>query len=572
MTKKFLIALLIILGLIFSIFLSYRLLRPERPIFGLTEIERVFPGGEVAFVKTEGFINVWNVFKNSNYYRDKGYRPLLTIPGIYEMFQEIEEVEEKIGRNVNIDFIMYLLGGESAVGFYVNELDEGVNGNVNIKGGLDYLVVSRVYPEVLFVERLAIFFAGEKYITESNYLGLIVKEIEVKEIEVKEIEVKETEVDGKGEKGQNLINSQKIIYALDGDFLILSGDRALFNTAVEQHIDKKFYKKVGGLSNNKVFIKAKEKVDAKGDKPYIFGFVDIERLKEFPSISEMLFESEKYLSNDQLLFNAIFDVGGNSSRVTAELELRDSESTAPRDLTDRFLAGDGKKTVFTEDALITMNVNDLSFLSDVALKESSPSEEMMLSTAFRLFSAGFSLALVGGDGNCPGLSAWGKSPPGAMKTITTMVEKNGWAIIESETDDLKMFSVVETVAFGPELMVFTFNDDILFVGDRGEIVPSLVKKVKVEKTFFERFKRNEEGLSIKMMPGPLWESIEKCPTHFEFLVARFFPSSKKTTPFKKRVEFIKGLYPVEEFGINVVPRGAGEIIIEISADFKQPQK
>jgi hypothetical protein len=564
MLKKLLIALLILVGFIFSIFLSYRLLRSIRPVSGLTEIERVFPGGEVAFVKTEGFINVWNLFKDSDYYRDKEYRPLLTIPGVYEISEKIEEVEEKIGRDVNFDFIMYLLGDESAAGFYVNDVDEDGNGNVNvnINVGLDYLVVSRVYPEILFVERLATFFAGEKYITESNYLGLIVKEIKVKEIEV----------DSDREKDRNLIDSREIIYALDGDFLILSGDRALFNTAVEQYIDKKFYKKVGGLSNNKAFIEAKERVNAKGNNPYIFGFVDLERLKDFPSISEMLFESEKYLSSDELIFNAIFDVGDNSSRVAVELELRDSKSTTSKKITDRFFEGGSAKTVPIDDAFISMSVNDLYFLSEAVPTEFSPSEKILLSTAFRLFNDGFSLALVGSNENCPGLSAWGKSPPGAMKILTTIVEKNGWAIIESEIDDLKMFSVVETVAFGPELMVFAFNDGILFVGDRGETVTSLVKKVKVEKTFFERFRRSKEGLRIKMMPGPLWESIERCPTSFESLMTRFFPSSKKSLPFKKRVEFVQGLYPVEEFGISVVPGGVGGIKIEISADFKQSQK
>ena len=564
MAKKLLIAFLVLVGFISSIFLLHRLLRPERPIFdisGLTEIERVFPGGEVAFVKTEGFINVWNVFKDSNYYRERGYRPLLTIPGVYEISQMIEEVEEKIGRDVNFDLIMYLLGRESAVGFYVNDSDGGVNGN----GGLGYLVVARVYPEILFVERLGTFFVGDKYIKESKYLGLIVKEIEVKEIKV----------GGEGEKDRNARDSRKFFYTLDGDFLILSGDRALLNTAVGQYIDKKIAKKIDskvvGLSNNKTFLEAKEKVDANGNKSYIFGFVDMEQLKDFPSISEMIVESEKYLSSDQMIFNALFDVEGDFNRVTVELELRENGSATSKKFTDRFLVGSGTKTIFTDDALISISVNDLSFLLEAALKESPPSKEILLSTVFRLFNAGFSIALVRGDGTCPGLSAWGKSPPGAMKIIEAMAEKNGWDIIESETDDLKLFSVVEAAAPKTELMVFAFNDDILFVGDRVEIVASLVKKVKVEKTFFNRFKRSKKGLSTKIMPEPLWESIERCPNHFELLITQFFPPSEKYLPFKKRVEFIKGLYPVEEFVINVVPGGEGEIKVEISAHFKQPK-
>lgn len=551
MAKKTFLYILIVILLAVSAFVLYRLLRPEARISPLTEVELVFPGGEAVFVEAGGLRDVWDLFKGSDYYKEKGYTPLLTVPVLEEFSRKFEEIEGEIGRDVSFDVLMYLLGREVALGFYMDGSGE------EIGEGLDYLVVSRVYPEVIFVERLATFFAGDRYITESNYRGLKLKEIVIEE----------------GREGTQ--DFGKIVYTINGDLLILTGSKDLFHAAADRHLDGGR----GGLADDRRFLAARKKVNSKVNggrkKPYLFGFVDTERLGEIPIVSEALAKIEGYLSCDLLLFNARFgDANGggfNPGQVKIELETRSCENRGFNKSKAGFLTGGSIEAAMADDGIILANVHDLSLMPWSALEGFSDSKGVLLSAVSGLFFDGFTAALVQGNDNCPGLAAWGKSPPGAMKIIAAMAEKNGWAIIENETGDLKLYSVVETVAFGPELMVFTFNDNILFMGDRGEIVTSLVKKVKVKKTFFSRLrlKRREGGFSLMARPDPLWESMQACPSTFEVFSTRLLPPQEDNISVLKRCEFIRGLYPVKEVAIDLHPTESGikaKISIDINTD------
>ncbi|GEM_PF-3428742 len=561
MAKKLFLSLLVIIGLALFVLVLYRLLRPEKPVYTITEVERVFPGGETIFVESRGLRDVWDLLKGSDYYREKGYAPLLTLPVLDELSREIGEIEEDIGRDINFDVVMHLLGLESGVGFYMGESD---------KGEFDYLVVSRVYPEILFMERLATFFAGERYVTESKYRGLKVKEIVI---------------DKDAEEGRDI---HKIVYTIDGDLLILTGKRDLFNTAADRHLDGGR----GGLTKDERFISARGKVydlDRRGEKPCIFGFVDSKGMRDTPIASKALAKMESYLSCDLLLFSAHIDGDGrvgddfNPSKIVVGLETKGGRSRSPGGSKGGFSAGGFLKSEIADDELILVKANDLSLLPEAVLKGSSPTKEILLSALFNLFFDGFTAAIVQKDGRCPALAAWGKSPPGAMKIITEVAEKNGWAVVEKETGDLKSYSVVETETLGPELMVIAFHGDDLFMADDTDLLKALINRVKLKESagksirlplkeaVFSRSGGREGGLSLTVRPGPVWESMKTCPSGFDLLSARLYPSSEDDVPLLKRCRFIKGLYPIREVVVGISPADGGikaEININIDADAK----
>ncbi|MBN1573318.1 MAG: hypothetical protein JW984_09005 [Deltaproteobacteria bacterium] len=551
MAKRLFLSFLVLIGIALSALILFRLLRPEKPTYTITEVERVFPGGETIFVESRGLRDAWNLFKGSDYYRERGYASLLTLPVLDEFSREIGGVEGDIGRDISFDIVMYLMGLESAVGFYMDETD---------KERLDYLVVSRVYPEILFMERLATFFAGERYVTESKYRGLKVKEIVI---------------DSDGEESRDI---HKIVYTINGDLLILADKEELFYIAADRHLEGKR----GGLCEDERFISARGKVDNL-ERPCIFGFVDSKEMRETPVASKVLSEIESNLSFDLLLFGARIDETGgddlNAGEIVVELETRGGNNRGIGKSRAGFFSGGLPKPEITEDELVLVKVHDLSILPEGVFKGSFPSKGIMLSALSDLVFDGFAAAVVEGDGNCPGLVAWGKSPPGAIKVISKVSEKNGWAIIESKTGDPKFYSIVETGTLGPELLVFTFYNKMLFVGSSADTLKALIERMEegrsvrlsLKEAILSKFRERERGITLTARPGPIWESMKTCPSAFKELSARLYPSSEDDMSVLKRFGFIEGLYPVGEvearlFGVDKGIRA--EITVRIDGNTK----
>jgi hypothetical protein len=413
------------------------------------------------------------------------------------------------------------------------------------------------------MERLATFFAGERYIAESRYRGLKVKEIAVGDDE---------------DSGE----VQRIVYTIDGDLLILTGGEELFHEAADRHLDGGR----GGLVRDGRFVSAREKagdLGRDGKKPCIFGYVDPGAMGEMPDASKTLSGIEGRLSWDLLVFSARIDgTAGddpNPGEIVIGLEARGGEGRGPGGSRGGLSAGGLHESMIADDELMLVKVHDLSLFTEFALKDRPESMGAFVPVLSDLFFDGFTAAVVRGEEGCPGLVAWGKSPPGAMKIVNEVAGKNGWAVVEGETDGLETYSVVEAKDGGLELMVFALHDDMIFFGSGAELIAPLVDRVgergsmglSLKGAVLSRLGDGEGGITLTARPGPIRESIRACPSGFDPLSVRLDRPPEESTPFFTRLGFIGGLYPVGEVraGLFNVDNGvAAEIRLKIDSDLE----
>ena len=112
---------------------------------------------------------------------------------------------------------MSAVGNESALGIYAGEVSPR------------FLLVSRVDPNFLLVDRLLSFAGTDAGITVTPYRGL---------------RVKEAALDAR----------RSLLWALDGDLLLLSNDADILSAALDRHIDKT----TGRIASNRDFRRMKK--------------------------------------------------------------------------------------------------------------------------------------------------------------------------------------------------------------------------------------------------------------------------------------------------------------------------
>ena len=119
MTRRqyIIIILLSLASITFLILLSTKTERGKSQINIPTSVERIFPGGEAVFVRTNTLVFEWKEFKETSYYQKEGYAPLLDAPLIRDLLLRLEENGVK-RRDVNLDIVADILGFESALGVY----------------------------------------------------------------------------------------------------------------------------------------------------------------------------------------------------------------------------------------------------------------------------------------------------------------------------------------------------------------------------------------------------------------------------------------------------------------------
>ncbi len=241
MNKKRYTRFIIIVALLVAagIYLLWRLLTPTP-----TEVERIFPGDEVVFIETSGLFDAYGALKETRYFQAQGYEPLLEIEQVRKLLDAMSQQSEIFGKGFNADALMSLIGNESGIGIY----RQGK--------GISFLLVSRVKPDFLLMERLFIFAQGNKEIHIAKYRGLRVKDAGI----------------GKG---------QRIFWALDGDFLILADEREIFFSALNRYLDKER----GFLTWVPAFRKLTRERD---DGTLISGFVLEKGIKGLPGAGEKL--------------------------------------------------------------------------------------------------------------------------------------------------------------------------------------------------------------------------------------------------------------------------------------------
>jgi hypothetical protein len=231
--KSFTLLFIILIALIGAACLVNRLLQP-RP----SEIERVFDGTEAVFIESRGLLAAWRTLSQTDYWKSGTYKGLLELPPVTKALDTTHTADGNWIDRLNLDAVMSAVGDESALGVYT----EG--------GSSRLLFVSRVDPNFLLLDRMLAFAGSQAGITVVQYRTMRVKEAAL-------------------EKGRSLL------WALDGDFLIVSDNKDVFYAAVDRHIDGT----TGGIASNRDFRRMK-----RNDEPslIISGYAVTERLVAIP--------------------------------------------------------------------------------------------------------------------------------------------------------------------------------------------------------------------------------------------------------------------------------------------------
>ncbi len=367
--KSFTLLCIILIALIGAACLVYRLLQPR-----LSEIERVFGGTEAVFVEGKDLLSSWRTLTQTDYWQSGAYEGLQELPPIRKLFDTIHAADGNwIGR-INPDALMSALGNESALGVYT----EG--------GALRFLLVSRVDPNFLLLDRIVAFAGADAGITVAAYRGMRVKEAAL-------------------EKGRSLL------WTLDGDFLILSDNRDIFYAAVDRHINGT----TGRIASNHDFRRMKRKSPP---SRLISGYAVTERLLAVPEMRGVFSGAAKALMSDSLGFSVCYADGAVSLDVEA------AGGIDPFSL----FSGNGNVTVppLTNDEIAAAWVGRIPWPSRDAAGPSAP-EPPLPGLLPSLFPGGFSVFVLSDsrDKGEPGMIATGGRSPSWVAAIARLRETSG---------------------------------------------------------------------------------------------------------------------------------------------------
>lgn len=257
--KSFSLILVIVMVTAGAACIVSRLLRPEP-----SEIERVFDGTEAVFVKAQDLLKIWRILSQTDYVRSTAYEGLLSLPPVQEIIDTIHAGGGWVDR-INPDAVMSAVGDESALGLYAED------------GSLRSLFVSRVDPNFLLVDRILAFVGGDAGITVTPYRGM---------------RVKEASLDG----------GRPLLWALDGDLLILSDSTDIFYAAIDRHVSGTS----GMIAANRDFRRMKRDT---GPSRLISGYAVTKRLLTIPKMREAFSGAARTLMPESLRFSLSYADG-----------------------------------------------------------------------------------------------------------------------------------------------------------------------------------------------------------------------------------------------------------------------
>ncbi len=258
--KKFTLLTVILIAIVGAAFFIRRLLEP-RP----SEMERLFDGTEVLFVEGKDLLAAWRAVSQTEYWQSRTFEGLQELPPIRTLLDSVNGEDGNWTERITIDTVMSAVGNESALGIYAGEVSPR------------FLLVSRVDPNFLLVDRLLSFAGTDAGITVTPYRGLRVKEAAL-------------------DAGRSLL------WALDGDLLLLSNDADILYAALDRHIDKT----TGRIASNRDFRRMKK--DREPSR-LISGYAVTGRLMSIAGASETFPNAARASLTGSILFFVSYDEG-----------------------------------------------------------------------------------------------------------------------------------------------------------------------------------------------------------------------------------------------------------------------
>ncbi len=523
MRKRLKIAFIALLSVVAACVLIYIIFVPKRPAFAPRTIEGVFPGGEAAYIKTSGMVDIWESIKETNYYKSAGYKNLLNLPPIFDIIKFLEDKDEIYKRGSSPDILMYLLGYESALGIYVNDGVGASDGG----GRPNYLFVSIVHPNFLLMERLFAFFDEGKHTRETTYMGLPTVEVDTDE-------------------------TGKIQYILDGDFLIVSDDPDIFERAVTRYIHGERRPKddtlrlLGkGVKSNTIisgFIYP-EKFGGEIGLPFPFGG----EIKEY--IPEELVAFALDYEKDERLLS--LEARGGLKPFPIDTG-RAKKSTG--DLKDDELA----LIYYKEIPLITPLFGDLI----VEDKNSNPSSEVIENDFF------VGLFCDQGKSEDPGVFLFGASNSALNGNIEKNLSLEKYDVVEGIEGGNTIYSAerdgVEEFAWA----YFIKGDTIfLILGKDFESVANALNDIP--ETAVHYMKNAKPGFYIEASPKKVWDEVSTYPEYFNRVFNDLILPHTQPEGAPWDLQFIEGLYPIKSLSASAkIDRGEAALTITMKIEDK----
>jgi len=179
----------------------YFISTPGKPVFGPSDIDRLFPGDEAAYIRTKGGYAFFSGLMKTSDTSSINSFPFFNLPFLKHASPGIVDKNFFRGGEISPDLIAAALGYESSLGIYPGKKDDNAR----------FLFVSRVNESLLFFEQLITIIGRTDEMREAKYQGLFIRTI--------------------GEEGK-----ENVIYTIDGNLLILSNDRNIFYDALNRYI------------------------------------------------------------------------------------------------------------------------------------------------------------------------------------------------------------------------------------------------------------------------------------------------------------------------------------------------
>jgi hypothetical protein len=496
----------ILLALLTLLFILLYYVVLKKPPYALTEIERVFPGGEIAFVKTSGVAELLASVGETRYITERGYRPLLETEVFTRFLESVGGAENEWIQDVNLSIVLAFLGYESALGVYAS----GAEGEEHGRDRAPHLLfVSRVHPSVLLLDRLLRFFDEDDRIGEATYHGRGITILPVD--------------DGK-----------KVLYSLEGDFLILSDDPDIFYAALSRFLDEG---EIESSENTAVSLLGKEHTE----DTLVSGFIYPDRIPE--SIGLLLPLGENTMGSIpemMIAFTAEYEPEQNHLRVNIRRGSTPFPIAAERQQTPRkTLEDDELAFIYNKDFLPSDLGNYDRFDYFFPLR-----------SWCRLFPGEFFVSLIGDPRapKKPEITVFDFSPAGGS------VPESLWG--GGEYDILKMEVGEQTINFARVdgavtlawVLVECDLEDTLIAGSSTDsVADGMGRFPNIRRRYPEGM---EAGLYLEASPRRISEEAAMFPEQFDRVVFDILFSPDDNRGLDRNLDFLAGFYPVRWMGVE----------------------
>ncbi len=391
-----------------------------------SEIEKVFDGTEAVFVEGKGLLTAWRDLGRTDYFKSGTYRGLLDLPPVHDALGSMLGAGTAWAQRITPDAYLSAVGDESALGIYEKAQASR------------FLFASRVDPDFLLMDRILALLSSDTGIVIVPYRGL---------------RVKVAHLDG----------GRSLLWALDGQLLILSDDPDIFYAALNRHIEKK----TGSIIDNREFRRLKRKL---ATSDLISGYAVTKRIVSilgmegaFPETAVLILPASFRFSLSYADGAAVIDVSSKGG-----LDLLSGLSLSGRRKLPVPLLKDGE--------IAAACVGRMSAPSAPSPDEAGPPlpEDAFPGLLPSLFPDGFSVSVVGvKDGAELGIVALGRESPSFFKTLEGVKGQTG--LVERRMRSKGLDLVILKKDRVPYL-VWTQRGDRILVAN----LPDLITDMSVE--------------------------------------------------------------------------------------------